>query len=277
MESELTKYDVTARDLARGRNLQIATVAAPVILTLVPLIISIVLMFGFGVTPPLAITMLVAGAVITGLGLLLGLGLSGYFFYRRVGWTKEMREKIAVDGIKAEEVDWFTNEMTPAERRALRDITRSDLLLADAYRETLASRLTATRIAKASRRELSLAKQRRSKIRKLRSDRAREFGAQLQEDENRIAAINDEASAMRSEAETRLQMIEAAAIRGRGLADSELVLKKLSARADNLPIALEEAKLSEDIKREIEAELEAADLEDDDGEKEPQRPFERLN
>ena len=59
---------------------------------------------------------------------------------------------------------------------------------------------------------------------------------------------------MLAEAETRLQMIEAAAARGGNLADSELALKKLSARSKSLPLALEEAKMAEEIRLELERE-----------------------
>ena len=57
---------------------------------------------------------------------------------------------------------------------------------------------------------------------------------------------------MLTEAEARLQMIEAAASRGGTLADSELALKKLSARTKELPLALESAKMAEEIRRELE-------------------------
>mgnify|MGYP001254984682 FL=1 len=59
---------------------------------------------------------------------------------------------------------------------------------------------------------------------------------------------------MLAEAESRLQMIEAAARRQGGLADSELALKKLSARSSELPLALEAAKMSEEIRLELENE-----------------------
>ena len=59
---------------------------------------------------------------------------------------------------------------------------------------------------------------------------------------------------MLSEAEARLQMIEAAASRGGNLADSELALKKLSARSKELPLALESAKMTEEIRKELENE-----------------------
>ena len=78
---------------------------------------------------------------------------------------------------------------------------------------------------------------------------------------------------MLGEAEARLQMIEAATARGTSLADSELALKKLSARASELPIALESAKMEEDIRRELEEE----DIAELTSEREPQKPFERTN
>ena len=59
---------------------------------------------------------------------------------------------------------------------------------------------------------------------------------------------------MKVEAESRLQMIEAAAMRGSNLVDSELALKKLSARQAELPLALEAAKMEEEIRRELENE-----------------------
>ena len=59
---------------------------------------------------------------------------------------------------------------------------------------------------------------------------------------------------MQAESEARLQMIEAAASRGGNLADSELALKKLSARTAELPLALESAKMAEEIRLELEKE-----------------------
>ena len=50
------------------------------------------------------------------------------------------------------------------------------------------------------------------------------------------------------------RFFEAAAVRGSSIADSELVLKKLTARASELPLALEEAKLAEEIRAELESE-----------------------
>ncbi|MGD9589489.1 MAG: hypothetical protein AB7Q37_13835 [Pyrinomonadaceae bacterium] len=254
MYSGISKYEVTPRDLARGRNLKIAAVAAPFAATAVPAVLFTVLAFLFGSTPPAAFTILVFGAIFTAIGFLIGIFLTGLFLYRRSTWTKEMREKIAADGIRAEEIDWFRHELKASERKALKEITRRDLLLADAYRETLASRLTATRIIRSSKRELSMLQRRKVKISRLKSERAGDFRRQIEEDRKKIENIHEEARLMLTEAEARLEMIEAAGVRGHTLADSELALKKLSARSQHLPLALEEVRLAEEISRQLDDE-----------------------
>lgn len=256
MDDAISKYQVTKRELARGRNLKIAAWTAPFVLTAIPAILFTVLAFIFGTTPPVAFTLFVLGIIFTAVGFVVGMALTGFFAYRRANWTKEMREKIAADGIKAEEIEWFMHELKSSEKRALKDIGRADLLLADAYRETLASRLTATRIVKSSKRELALVQRRRTKLKQLKSERAAEFQAQIEKDTEKISSIHEEAKVMLAESEARLQMIEAAAVRGRSLADSELALKKLSSRSRNLPLALEEVRLTEEIARDLERELE---------------------
>jgi len=57
---------------------------------------------------------------------------------------------------------------------------------------------------------------------------------------------------MLAEAEARLQMIDVASLRGSSIADSEIALKKLSARAAELPLALESARMTEEIRQELE-------------------------
>ncbi len=73
-------------------------------------------------------------------------------------------------------------------------------------------------------------------------------------DLEKLKRIKSEADEMRVEAETRLQMIEAASRRGGMVADTELALKKLSARTQELPLALESAKMEDEIRRELENE-----------------------
>ena len=115
-------YDISPRDLARGRNLAIGIGASPFLLGGVPAIIFFILMFIFGVTPPAAAVFFFLGLITGGIGFALGLGLSGYFAYRRSNWTKEMRERIAADGIRAEEIEWFKHELRASEKRGLREV-----------------------------------------------------------------------------------------------------------------------------------------------------------
>ena len=258
MDEIVSKYDISKRELARGRNLKIAAFSAPVVLAGAPAILFLLLMFVFGSTPPVAATFFFIGLILTIAGFVVGLGLSGLFAYKHSNWTREMRERIAADGIKAQEIDWFRHELRSNEKRALKEMRRDPMLL-DAYRETLASRLTADRIIRSSKKELLAAKRRQAKIRQLKrlnTDSAARFNVEIERDLEKIGSINDEAKLMLAEAESRLQMIEAASIRGSSLADSELALKKLSARAAELPIALEEAKMAEEIRRELEEETE---------------------
>ncbi len=250
-----SKYEITPRELAKGRNLRIAAWSAPVIIPAVPAVIFTFLLFIFGATPPVAATFLFFGLILTVLGFLSGLALSGFLVYRHSNWTKEMRERIASDGIKAEEIDWFRNELKSSEKRELRELQATDILLADAYRETLASRLTATRIIRSSKHELDLTRQRLAKLKRLNSGSSAEFQKQLKNDADKISNINAEARQMLVEAESRLEMIKAAAARGNKLADSELALKKLSARSAELPLALEEAKMADEIRMELEKEI----------------------
>lgn len=245
-------YDVTKRDLAKGRNLKIAAWSAPVVLAGLPAIIFLFLTIVFGTTPPVAATFFFLGLILTIIGFVGGLALSGFFAYRHSSWTKEMRERIAADGIKAGEVEWFRNEMKTTEKRALREAEQADPLLADAYRETLASRLTATRIIKSSKRELLLARRRETKLKYLKSQNAERFLEEVKGDIEKITSINTEAKEMLIEAESRMQMIEAAATRGTNLANAEFALERLSARTSELPLALEAAKMQEEIRKELE-------------------------
>lgn len=253
MDEIALRYEVNEKDLAHGRRLKIGIFAAPPLLAGLPAAVFLVLMLIFGTTPPVAFVFLIL-ALITGVaGLIAGLGLSGWFAYRRNAWTREMREKIAADGIRAEEVDWFRHELTAGEKRALKAVSAADPMLGDAYRETLASRLTASRIMRSSNRELQSMRKRQNKVKMLKAGSAKSVQAEIGKDIKKIENIRDEAKSLLAEAQTRLQTIEAAVVRNTSIADSVLVLKKLSARASELPLALENAKLTEEILAEIDA------------------------
>lgn len=245
-------YEIEPSDLARGRKLKAGAFAAPAILTILPATVTFLLVLLAATGPPAAAVILFVGAIATIIGFVIGITISVILAQKRMTWTREMRERIAADGIKAEEIDWFRNELKPSEKRALKAVEARDLMLADAYRETLASRLTATRIVKSSKRELAFAKRRQSSLKQLKSASADEFLNEINNDIEKISKINEESKLMLAEAESRLQMIEAASSRGGSIADSELALKKLSARTAELPLALEAAKMTEEIRKELE-------------------------
>ena len=248
------RSDISKREFARGRRLKTAAIAAPVVLAGTPAMLFATLFLVFGTSPPLAATFLFLGLILAAIGFVLGLGLSGFFMYRHSNWSREMRERIAARGIRAEEIDWFKREMKPSERQTLKLVSARDPLLADAYRETLASRLTATRIVKSSKRELLLMQRRQNKLKYYRTETAKRFLDEVQNDVAKIKSINEEAKEMLAEAEARLQMIDVASVRGSSITDSELALKKLSARASELPLALESAKMAEEIRDELDKE-----------------------
>ncbi len=258
--NELEKrYQVSQKDLVKEKSLRIGAIAAPVVLSAVPAIVLFVLGFIFGASPPAAAVFFFFSLISLIGGFILGLIGSGGLLYYRSKWLASIRERIAVDGIKAEEIDWFKHELKNSEKKALKEVEKRDMLLGDAFRDSLAARLTATRIKKATKRELLFAKRRQSKIKYLNSSNSEELLKEVNEDIQKLEKIHREAEEMDIEAQTRQQMIEAAARRGTDVADSELALKKLAARTADLPLALESAKMTQEIRRELEAELEASD------------------
>lgn len=244
--------EVTGRELTKAKTMKIGAWSAPFALSLIPFLIFFVLFIFFGTTPPLAATYLFLGIISAVIGFIIGLIVSGFLAYSYSNWLKKVRERIAVRGIRAEEVQWFKNELTSTEKKTLKAIEARDLLLADAYRETLASRLTASRIIKSSRQELMLAQRRQNKLKYLKSEKSSDFQEEVKKDIEKLSEIKTEAEQMLTESETRLQMIDAAAMRGTTLADSEVALKKLSARSAELPLALESARMEDEIRRELE-------------------------
>jgi hypothetical protein len=249
--------EITKKDISKDRRLKLTAATLPVALSIVPSTVLFVLSMIFGVTPSIAAVLLFFSFVsLIGGFILGGIGSAATMIYRS-RWLAQVRERVAINGIKAKDVEWFKNEMKSEEKKALKEIKSKNLLLADAYQETLASRLTATRIVKSTRHELLLAKRRKNKLKYLKSERVQEFNAEVDKDIQNLSKIKSEADEMLIEAQSRLQMIEAASRRGSELAGNELALKKLSARTEQLPLALEAAKLEEETRREIVEEIEA--------------------
>ncbi len=245
-------YQITSKDLTKDKALKYGAMASPFIFSLIPALIFFVIGI-LSITPAsVAFFFFLAVVGLIG-GFILGLTTSAGLMMYRSKWLANVRERLAVDGIKAEEVRWFMHELTSHEKKSLKELETQNLLLGDAFRETLATRLTATRIKKSSKQELLLVKRREGKLKQLKGETTQVLLEELKSDRENLEKINKEADEMRMEAEARLQMIEAASRRGTNLADTELTLKKLSARSEQLPLALEALKMEEEIRKELEA------------------------
>ncbi len=261
MNDLVPHYEVTRKDAVKDKALVYGAIGLPVVLSVVPALIFFVLALVSTVTPTAAMFLFLSLISLV-VGFVAGLAGSAASLIYRSNWLSGLRDRIASDGIKAEEVEWFKKELKASERKALKELRSRDLLLADAYTETLASRLTATRLIKSSGYELILAKRRENKLKYLKSENMDEFRDEVRHDIENISRIRKEAKEMEVEAESRLQMIEAASRRGSQLAGNELALKKLTARSEQLPLALEEARMTEEFRKEFADEL-AKDLDDE--------------
>ena len=213
----------------------------------------------FTATEDVAVYMLL---VLTSLavGSIAGLIAVALFLLYRRNWERRLRDRLATDGITTEELTWFIPEMTVAERRTLKQLDQQNALLADAYRETLAARLTAARvIANAKREAVSVERRLESASRLQVTDRAT-LEKELHADRARLERIERDALERRTEAEARLQMIEAAAGRGASEAETELALRRLDAARGQVPLGLEAARLQREARDEAEKILREGEL-----------------
>ena len=192
------------------------------------------------------------------LGSIIGLIVVVMMFLYRWQWEKKLRNRLAADGVTSDELTWFTAELTKAERRTLSEIESRNLLLADAYRETLAARVTATRVAAHARREALAVERRIQNTSRLQTVERATLEADLRSDRERLNRIETEASERHAQAEARLLMIEAAA--GRNASDDEtrIALQRLELAEAQVPYSLENARLEREAREEVEREMRAS-------------------
>ena len=189
------------------------------------------------------------------LGSAVGLIVAVLLFLYRRRWERAVRDRLAADGVTANEISWFTPELTRAERDALKQIEKENLLLADAYRETLAARVTATRVVTRAKRDLLLVQRRLSRASYIRGEEVKSLREELSHDRERLERIRREGEERRAEAEARLQMIEAAASRGASQRETEFALNRLNETREHLPLALEALRLEQAAHEESDNEL----------------------
>jgi len=213
-------------------------------------IVFLVLFLAAGTTEAAAIYLLLS-FVSLGLGLVVGLlVLFMLLFYRR-HWQSRFRDRLASDGITAAEVPWFTSELSSEERKIWGELKQKNPLLADAYCETLAARLTATRIIARARGETLKVERQINRTRNIRGVDTTKLLADLLSDRQRSDELRKEATVRLSETKARLQTIEAAANRSLSQTETDVMLRRLAASQEHFPLALEIANLEEAELREI--------------------------
>jgi hypothetical protein len=250
MEAIEQSGKLTEKDRRAQKAWTVAPWLALVLITVIPPALLGVLALIFGGAPiwllaVAAIPVSLIAAIITAIVLMV----------LRRNWVKRVRERLASDGITADEIDWFRSDLTSGEKRALNSMEEQQPLLADAYRETLALRLNATRLAGNARRELLLVERRISRARYLNAPDTAVLIEELNRDRTRLEQLKQEGSSRRAEAEARLQMIEAAASRGASWSETNYMLQRLDEGRKNLPLGLETERARQQLREESEREL----------------------
>ncbi len=209
------------------------------VLATLPLPIVFLLLFAASATTDSAAIYLLLSFVSLGAGLVVGLLLLILLLLYRRRWQVRLRDRLATDGITANEVPWFSAELSSEERTVWGDLKQRNPMLADAYCETLAARLTATRIVARSRSAILKVERQINRTRNLVGIDTSTLLNDLHSDRQRFDLIRSEVSVRLSEAKARLQTIEAAANRSLSESETELMLRRLTAAQEQFPLALE--------------------------------------
>ncbi len=188
-----------------------------------------------------------------GIGAVVGLVAALLLVFYRRARVRRVREGLATDGVTVTELPWFTAELTAEERRTLRQLTEArQPLLADAYRETLAARLTATHLHARAGRDARAVERRLQRATQLPIAERGALETELRDDQARLAQTAREANERRAQAEARLQMIAAAASRDAGANETRLALERLQLTQEQTPYALTAARQESEARAQLE-------------------------
>lgn len=240
------------REAAIARILKIAPWISILATSLPGPILFVFLFLTTSATDSAAVYLLLAGLSLA-VGFSLGLLIAAVLLIYRRRWLSRLKNRLASDGITANEVVWFRSELTSAERAALAEIQKTNPLLADAYLETLASRLTASRILSRSRREILLVERRLNRARALSAGDTTSLQEDLTADRERLDQLRQQASQHLARVRTRLQEIEASATRKLNDEETDLMMQRLGATQDQLPLVLEIAHLERAALKDVQA------------------------
>ena len=235
---------LSSKEVTTNRMLKIAPWIAVLAASIPAPLLFLVLFLTATATESAAVYLLLAGLSLT-LGFALGVVIAVFLLFYRRRWLSRLRDRLASDGITADEVVWFRSELTSAERASLAEIERSNPLLADAYRETLANRLTASRIISRTKREMLRVERQINRARTLHTPESVSLQKELAEDHDRLQQLRQQATDHLAKAKTRLQMIEATSRRKLTEGETDLMMQRLGSSQDQLPLVLEIAKLEQ--------------------------------
>jgi len=237
------------KDARTSSLLKIAPwIAVPAASIPVPLVLLVLFLMA-STTESAAVYLLLAGFSLT-LGFALGVVIAAVLLVYRRRWLSKLRDRLASDGITANEVVWFRSELTSAERKALAEIERSNPVLADAYMETLANRLTASRVISRSKREMLKVERQLNRARTVRTPESQALQKELTDDRDRLDQVRRQASEHLAKAKTRLQVIEATASRKLSHGETDQMMQRLGRATDQLPLVLELEQLEQQALRE---------------------------
>jgi hypothetical protein len=215
------------------------------VLVTLPLPIVFLLLFLAAGTTDTAAVYLLLSFVSMGLGLVVGLLILIFLFLYRRRWYRRLRDRLAADGITASEVSWFASELSSEERKTWDELKPKNPMLADAYCETLATRLTASRIIARARGETLKIERQINRARNIQGVDTSLLLNDLIVDRQRSEDLRKEATVRLAEAKARLQTIEAAANRRLSQTETDSMLRRLAASQDHFPLALEMASLEQ--------------------------------
>lgn len=189
-----------------------------------------------------------------GVGVVVGIFAALAAFALRRIWEARLRERLARDGVTANELKWFLRELPAERRRALRRMERSNLLLAEAYRDSLAASVTAARVLAHARREAEAVERRIANASQTAGAARVELERDLQKDRARVGRVLGEAIEHQQEVEARIQSIEAMASRDASEQETALALLRLGSIREQAPLGLADARAYSDAREEIERE-----------------------
>jgi hypothetical protein len=251
-----TGQSLSKSELRWARMLRVAPWLAFFVVALPVPVIFFALSFFFLAEAPFFVLMALLSL---GVGAVAGLLTTIFLLIYRSRWTKKVRQRLATDGVKTSELDWFLNELSTQERKALNAMQNQDPLLADAYRETLAMRLTATHVLTRTKKDLRSIEQRVNKLAYIKDTDTSALRRELGEDKSRLNENLRLAQEHEANARLRLQTIEAAVQRGANWADTNRALQRLTVSGAQLPLALEMARQEQEALNDSVAELQTAD------------------